>query len=106
MYIVTPVIMCPDLKLFSLFLSSSCISEFFDAQSYGTDDGVASEYSSDEEIVSDNEDNEGTYATYTFWSICLHFLFTFKKYFTLDDSDDGNYQDAHYSLSTGEFSSG
>ena len=40
--------MCPDLKLFSLFLSSSCISEFFDAQSYGTDDGVASEYSSDE----------------------------------------------------------
>ena len=73
--------MCPDLKLFSLFLSSSCISEFFDAQSYGTDDGVASEYSSDEEIVSDNEDNE-------------------------DDSDDGNYQDAHYSLSTGEFSSG
>ena len=52
--------MCPDLKLFSLFLSSSCISEFFDAQSYGTDDGVASEYSSDEEIVSDNEDNEGT----------------------------------------------
>ena len=66
MYIVAPVIMCPDLKLFSLFLSSSCISEFFDAQSYGTDDGVASEYSSDEEIVSDNEDNEGTYTTYTF----------------------------------------
>ena len=79
MYIVAPVIMCPDLKLFSLFLSSSCISEFFDAQSYGTDDGVASEYSSDEEIVSDNEDNEGTLLIqYIHILICL---FTFKNTF-------------------------
>ena len=103
--------MCPDLKLFSLFLSSSCISEFFDAQSYGTDDGVASEYSSDEEIVSDNEDNEGTLLLQ--YIHILIYLFTFRKILLFlfsclfpDDSDDGNYQDAHYSLSTGEFSSG
>jgi hypothetical protein len=42
--------------IFYLF-SSSCISEFFDAREYSTEDGAPSEYSSDEDFCSDNDEN-------------------------------------------------
>ena len=39
--------------------SSSCISEFFDAREYATpSDGVPSEYSSDEDIGSEGENED------------------------------------------------
>ena len=41
-----------------IFFSSSCISEFFDAREYATDDGVPSEYSSDEDIGSEGENDD------------------------------------------------
>ena len=44
----------------SLSYSSSCISEFFDAREYATDDGAPSEYSSDEDFISDEENEENS----------------------------------------------
>ena len=47
-----------NLNVFSCS-SSSCISEFFDAREYATpSDGVPSEYSSDEDIGSEGENED------------------------------------------------
>ena len=43
----------------TLSYSSSCISEFFDAHEY-TEDGARSEYSSDEDLCSDNDENDSS----------------------------------------------
>lgn len=49
----------------SLSYSSSCISEFFDAREYITDDGAQSEYSSDDDMASlaDEEEEEDDTST-------------------------------------------